>query len=146
MAAILFAGCCSCRDTASEQHFPLTVIHYSSGGGFSGMSSGYSILADGEVTRWTGHGGSREKSTTIGKIESKKYRELLSKIYRENPANIRQQETGNMTTSLEVVSDDVVYVYTWPGIHGDDTTVPSAVRKLRDIVWENIQTVISIKD
>lgn len=48
-----------------------------------------------------------------------------------------------MTTSLEIVSDDVVYVYTWPGTHGDDAAVPAEVRPLRDIVWAHLQTVIS---
>jgi hypothetical protein len=126
-----------------ERRFPLTVIHYSSGGGFSGMSSGNSILPDGSITQWTGHDGSREHSITLGNLDVDEYSKLLSDIYGLNPANIHQQDTGNMTTSLEIVSDDVVYVYTWPGTHGDDDSVPFAVKPLRDIVWRHLQGVIS---
>lgn len=110
------------------------------------MSSGYSILHDGTVTRWTGRGGSHENAVSIGKIDPEEFHKLLSEIYNLEPANIRQQETANMTTAMEIISNDVVYTYTWSGVHGDDDAVPTVVKPLRDIVWAQLQRVRALKN
>jgi hypothetical protein len=139
-------GCCSCRDAAGKAQLHRTVIHYSSGGGFSGMSSGYSILADGGVVRWKGHGHQREDTTRLGVIESEDLHRMHAAIYALDPASIRQQEPGNMTTALEIVSDDVVYTYTWPGVHTDANAVPATLKPLREIVWQQLQRFRSVSD
>lgn len=107
------------------------------------MSTGYSVFQDGTVARWSGFGGSREKTDTVGNIDANEYHDLLSEIYALDPASIRQQQTDNMTTSLEIVSGDVVYVYTWPGLHSDDAAVPETVRELRNAIWKHMQAAVS---
>ncbi len=110
------------------------------------MYTGYSVLPDGVVTRWTGFGGTREKADSVGRIERNDYHKLLTDVYALNPENIHQQETANMTTALQIESGDVTYVYTWPGMHTDDTVVPSTVRGLRDYLWTCIQKAIPEKE
>lgn len=144
LIAVLFAGCGSCRRTA--QPYPRTEIHYSSGGGVSGMSSGYSILADGSVTRWTGRAAAHDQETTIGRLDDDEYQALMSDIHASGFTGLRQQETGNMTTSLRIVRDDESYTFTWPGLHLTDDDVPAAMRPLRDIVWKRIRSVLESVD
>lgn len=107
------------------------------------MSSGYSILSDGAIVRWNGRAGQHEQSVGVGKIDPAKFHALLLEMYDMDPVSIHQQETGNMTTSLGIVSDDVVYTYTWPGVYGDDDAVPTIVRPLRDLVWKHIQDALA---
>jgi hypothetical protein len=136
---VLLPGCCSCPK--SMQQFPRTEIHYSSGGGVSGMSSGYSILADGTVTRWTGQRGTRDSESTIGRLESEDHRALLADIHAVPLADLHQQDTGNMTTTLRIVRDDEVFLFSWPGLHMRDDDAPPSMRPLRDPVWDRIRSL-----
>ncbi len=103
------------------------------------MSSGYSIFADGRVVRWTGHGHQREDTTGLGAIDAEDLRRMHAEIRALDPAAIRQRETGNMTTTMEIISDDVVFTYTWPGVHTDADAVPPALKQMREIVWRQLQ-------
>ncbi len=139
---VLSSGCCSCRDAAESPRFPATEIHYSSGGGVTGMSSGYTILGDGSVLKWSGRADQHDKSENVGRIGDEEYEALIAGIYALKPESLNHQETGNMTTALRIVSDDVVYTYTWPGMAGDDDAVPGELKALRDLVWKSIQTAL----
>jgi hypothetical protein len=103
------------------------------------MSSGYSILPDGTVLRWTGRAGQRQQSERVGKIGDAEMHSLLAALYDLKPESLNHQETGNMTTALQIVSDDMLYTYTWPGTHGDNEAVPASIKPLRDLVWKHIQ-------
>jgi hypothetical protein len=140
LIAVVLPACGSCKRTA--QPYPRTEIHYSSGGGVSGMSSGYSILPDGSVTRWSGRSAVPDQETIIGRLGEEDYQALMSDIEAAGFAGLRQQETGNMTTSLRIVRDDESFTFTWPGLHLKDEEVPAAVRPLRDIVWKRILSVL----
>ena len=144
MIALLLSACGSCKRAA--QSYPRTEIHYSSGGGVSGMSSGYSILPDGSVTRWTGRAAVHDQETTIGRLDDEEYQALMSDIQAADFAGLRQQETGNMTTSLRIVRDDESFIFTWPGLHLKDEDVPAVIRPLRELVWKRILSVLESGD
>ncbi|PLX31542.1 MAG: hypothetical protein C0600_05590 [Ignavibacteria bacterium] len=134
----LFAGCASCKH-AEQPSYPLTEVSYSSGGGFSGFYTGYTIKPDRVVTRWNGRGGIPSSVDTIGTVDEQRYHTLLQKIYAAEPAQIQQQQTGNMTTALTIVSNDEQYLYTWEGIHTDTEAVPQSTLPLHAAVWQLLQ-------
>lgn len=141
IAASALSGCSSSEESAETDI--RTEIHYSSGGGVSGMSSGFSILHDGTVTRWSGRAGSINDASILGRLDTEEHAALLAAVQREDLTALRQQETGNMTTALRIVRDDVEYVFTWPGLHLRDEDVPAAVKPLRDTIWRSIQRLRS---
>lgn len=139
LVTLVVAGCASCG--RSVEDFPRTEIDYSSGGGVSGMSSGFSILADGTVSRWTGRSSQHDREERIGKLDPEEHAELLEQLYAISLDDLRQQETGNMTTALRIVRDDEALVFTWAGLHQRKEDVPEALRPLRDLIWRRIERV-----
>lgn len=135
LSAGLLAGCAAGRH-AEEQPYPRTEISYSSGGGFSGLYTGYTIAANRVVTSWNGRGGVPSKVDTIGTVNEEQFHNLLEQIYDADPVHIQHQQTGNMTTVLTIVSDDEQYLYTWEGVHTDTAAVPVSVLPLQTPVWK----------
>lgn len=142
LAAGAAAGCASGQaagEAADDVTPPRIEIHYSSGGGVSGMSSGFSILEDGTVTQWTGRAARVNDARILGRLDAAEHVTLLETVTGLDLAGLRQQENGNMTTTLRIVRDDEEYLFTWPGLHQRAEDVPEAVRPLRDAVWQCIE-------
>ena len=141
LAAVLFvtAGCCS-SSRGTETHPPLE-IHLSSGGGVSGMSTGYTITTDGTVTKWTAFPRGRENDRTIGQLSNEEYSTLISDIFAADFRALRQQESGNMTTSLRIVQDEEVFTFQWPGLHSKEEDVPATLRSLWTVIWTRIASI-----
>ncbi|MCB2203968.1 hypothetical protein KQI65_04410 [bacterium] len=151
---LISSGCCPCDRTSSAENahadsaaptiplsHPPTEIALSSGGGFSGYVSGEAITPDGFVISWHGRPGTRENLDTLAHMDGKQHAQLLDDVYAQDPAGIRLQETGNMTTALIITSGDEVWTITWSGQRSNEEAVPFAARKLRDIVWNALQSI-----
>ncbi|GEM_PF-1612067 len=136
LTAAALSGCCSCRESTGERVFPRTEITYSSGGGVSGLSTGYTITEDRHVLKWSGNAAEVKKVDTVGQVPEPKYRDMLEDVYNLHPDTIRQMETGNMTVALVITANDVTYRYQWAGLYYRDDAVPENVRPLRNVVWD----------
>ena len=136
IAAAALSGCCSCRDSADDRIFPRTEITYSSGGGVTGLSTGYTITAGRMVLKWSGNASEVKQVDTVGQVSESEYRDMLETVYDLHPDTIRQMETGNMTVALVITANDVTYRYQWPGLYYRDDAVPENVLPLRNAIWD----------
>ena len=138
----MLAACCPCEQSTSDRPaHPRTEITLSSGGGVSGFISGNTILPDRTVLEWNGMPGKRERVDTLGRLESEAYALLLDTLYAQDPVTIRQQESGNMTTTLRMPSGDEVWTWSWPGMRSREEDVPAALRIMRNAVWQAIESL-----
>ncbi|MDT8324157.1 MAG: hypothetical protein RRA94_08605 [Bacteroidota bacterium] len=133
---VTITSCCPCERarTPSVASYPGTKISFETGGGFSGYVSGTAITADGLVLTWNGRPGMRENLDTLARMDAAQHAQLLADLYALEPAGIRHQESGNMTTSLTVTSGDESWYWSWPGVRDDIEAVPEKLRPLRDLV------------
>lgn len=132
----MITSCCPCdtaRTPPAASHPPTEFI-FETGGGFSGYVSGTAIAADGLVLTWHGRPGMRENLDTLARMDAGRHAALLADFYALDPAGISFQESGNMTTSLTVISGDERWYWSWPGVRDDIEAVPERVRPLRDLV------------
>lgn len=136
LAAAAISGCCSCRQGTDERVFPRTEITYSSGGGITGLTTGYTITDDRMVLKWSGNAAEVRQVDTVGQVPESEYRDMLKDVYDLHPDTIRQMETGNMTVALVITANDVTYRYQWAGLYYRDDAVPESVRPLRNVVWD----------
>ncbi|MBL0175973.1 MAG: hypothetical protein IPP94_12040 [Ignavibacteria bacterium] len=122
-------GCGTCKDSAANDAGGTPfIIDLSSGGGFSGMHSGFTIKSDGSVLYWQGMYGRREDVRPLGSMDAGEIRRLKALIDEQKLASVRHRETGNMTTSLSVAEGELLYTISWPGMTEDASDIPEAVR------------------
>jgi hypothetical protein len=145
---VTLTACCPCEKTRapSSNTYPPTEIFLETGGGFSGYVSGTAITADGLVLTWHGRPGMRENLDTLARMDAARHDKLLADIYALDPASIRHQESGNMTTALTIVSGDEQWYWSWPGVRKDDEAVPESLRPIRDLVVDAITDIQSAQE
>ena len=107
------------------------------------MQTGYTLHPDGLVTYSVGKAGMRERTDTLGTVGTAQLRAVLRHVYATPLSTIMATETGNMTTMLEIVEDEVVYRFSWPGIIEDSTPVPPELRPLRDVILGTVKVLRS---
>lgn len=110
------------------------------------MSTGFSILTDGTVTKWTAFPRGRETEQTVGMLRKEEYHALVSEILATDFRALRQQETGNMTASLRITQGEEMFTYLWPGLHDKEQDVPPALRPLWQAVWTRIASIVASSD
>lgn len=95
------------------------------GGGFAGLWSGYTILADGSVQAWSGPV-QNENPEVIGMLPGDRMRALWRQILEADYFNQDSQETGNMTAFMEITADSTVHRTSWiPIVEGiEEPTTP----------------------
>ena len=106
------------------------------------MSSGFSILHDGTVTQWTGRGATITDARVLGRLDVESHTALLAFLAKAGLPDVRQQETGNMTTSLRITRGEEEFLYSWPGLHLRKEEVPPSVRSLVETVWGSIEPFV----
>lgn len=136
IAAAALSGCCSCRNGTDERVFPRTEITYSSGGGVTGLSTGFTITDERMVLKWSGNAAEVKQVDTVGQVPESVYLDMLETVYDLHPDTIRQMGTGNMTVALVITANDETYRYQWPGLYYRDDAVPENVLPLRNTVWD----------
>jgi len=133
---LLLTACCSCGKTTDSTEYPRSIITFSSGGGVSAQVVGYTIDEDGQVTKWSGFAGKRDRSEVMDTLDEMSMRNVLRIVYSLPLGEMLFTETGNMTSNLEIVSDELLYRYSWPGTLDDATDVPAELRALRDALFD----------
>ncbi len=108
LATIVVAACTSSSDLTKEK-WTITV---STGGGFTGMSSGYTMIETGEVFAWNGQEGDHEKTNKIGSISAEKAHDFKIKLA-AGLDSMQLNAPGNMSTSIELDANGHAEKITW---------------------------------
>lgn len=123
--ALLAGGCGTCKHSTDKAPFS---IDLSSGGGFSGMHTGFTLKSDGTVLYWRGMYGRREEVRPLGTADADAVRTLKALIDERKLSSFSHRETGNMTTALAVTEGELLYTITWPGMDSESDNAPGEVK------------------
>ncbi len=133
-ATLLLHGCCTSRDVASDS-FTVTL---SSGGGVSGMRTGFSIDEAGSVRYHRSMHDTHESSDILGVIGPDERASIARALRDCDVTSLSLTDTGNMTTEFDGRLDGRFFRLRWPGVDTDrDAVHPSVVR-----AWTAVTTAL----
>ncbi|MBU1422962.1 MAG: hypothetical protein KKG06_07240 [Bacteroidetes bacterium] len=146
ISIILFnlIGCCSSKDQSPKQTTAQTAkynIVIGSGGGFTGIYSGYYIDTLGNITSWEG----RVFADTNLKYITTLSREQLDKISKlvldKNVLNTNYKNSGNISSYIQLSCKNLKHSVSWSGFEPNES-VPVNIREfhsqLRKIIVDTI--------
>lgn len=107
---------------------PFTII-WGSGGGFTGFADGYILRSDGALEKWSGPYFRRDKVQPLGKVSAASLDSVRRVLAKHDLRQIRYRETGNMTTSLWLISGNDTTIMSWNGITPGEE-VPATLKEL----------------
>ena len=126
LLSVILAGCCTCKES---QVFPKPYsIELSSGGGVSGLYTGFFLSSNGTISYWRGWRGQKEFSTNAGEISESDLLKCKKMIDDAKLSSLSIHEAGNMTTTLRVTEGDELFTLSWAGADSDEGNVPAQVR------------------
>jgi hypothetical protein len=105
--------------------FSLTV---ETGGGFTGTVTGCTLASDGSATAWRRLPAPGDTVLAHSVAATEKVAALRKRIEDAGLPGLRQAESGNMTTALELRLPDTVYTWSWPG-NGVTEKLPESLRR-----------------
>lgn len=131
---VLVAGCAS---RSQSSHGAKDQIVLSSGGGFSGMYTGYTIRGDGQVLRWEiPPGGTDVPPRHIFTLSPDSTDDCFGQLEAMQFRTISFNSPGNMTYSVEQKRGDSSHIVRW----GDERSrPPAAVTTFYSSMMEMIQ-------
>ncbi len=122
--ALIFGGCCTCKEAEVAKPFS---IGLSSGGGVSGMYTGFILASNGDVVYWRGFRGQEDSRTVLGTIALEHLTRLKTLVSESHLSTLAFRETGNMTTLLRVSDGSELFTLSWSGIDSDESAVPKEI-------------------
>ncbi len=112
-------------------------VQWGTSGGFTGGGEGYIIYPDGTVARWKkATAAAAMKTEMVGRLSPEVCLSICRIIEEKRVLQIKQTETGNMTTVLTLRRDGNDHHFSWPAESGK---TPSAIAPL----MEKLQTAIA---
>jgi len=117
-------------------------VDFSSGGGFSGMHSGFTISPTGMVSYWSEMQGRKEDIRKVGTLSADQLIALQQRIDHSEFRTFVYNETGNMTTSLRITSNEELHTVTWSGARSETEHVPSQIQVLYTYLTELLAPII----
>ena len=99
----------------------------SSGGGFTGLVSGFTLASDGTVKEWERHGGGADSTLWETRIPGDRIVEFRKRLEQGGAKGISLQGSGNMTTMVKLRLPDTLYLWSWSGA-GVSESVPEPFR------------------
>jgi hypothetical protein len=135
---MIFPSCASSKK--ESKNIPVDFqLKFGSGGGFTGMWSGFMIQHDGKVQKWDGKMGS-EKYQEFGILPNATLANILEEIKKNKIMLINHLKTGNITMSISLTLDSLENNILFTSESTDDTS------KLLQSFYRNLDsTVNSIK-
>ena len=121
------------KPTSSEssQAFILTL---SKGGGFSGLTQGYTLHPNGRIERWQQFP-LRDRTITASRdIDPKRVADFQQKLEASGILGMTLQATGNITTRVQYEIDQEQHTWSWAD-DSDSRTEPAALREWYRLVW-----------
>ena len=147
ISVALLIGCGSCKMDVENEHqslnkeaksLPIFKIVLSSGGGFTGLSNGYSLFSNGNVEKWRQLSAVKDSVVWISQVDSSKIYNFKNDLETSGITNKTYNGTGNITTRLKYETKDSTYNWSWKGA-GDESDVPLEIKPL----FENIKKFCS---
>jgi len=117
-------------------------VDYSSGGGFSGMHSGFIISPAGVVSYWSGMQDRKNDIRIVGTLSTDQLKALQEHIDQSAFRTFIYNETGNMTTSLRITINEEVHTVTWVGMRSETEHVPLQIKVLYTYLTELLAPII----
>lgn len=113
VTATLIAACASSDSTDSSGDKIHWSISAGSGGGFTAMTTGYTLSKNGEVYKWSGANGNRDNSKKIGTISRDDAEQFSKTLTMAGFATTTLNSPGNMTTFIEMDRTDGRHYIQW---------------------------------
>ena len=114
MIACIAAACASQRDVSEDKQLPENLeIQFGSGGGFTGLWTGYTIRGDGTVLKWQGRAAG-QNAQKRKEISREAVHELWSALQANSFQTLSTSEEGNMTLFIRIQTKDVDKSISWP--------------------------------
>lgn len=124
----IFLRLSACSESPQPAAGEFTII-WGSGGGFTGFAEGYILHSDGTIEKWSGPYFRRDKIQALGRVSPARIDSLRQLLAEHDWRQMRYRETGNMTTSLWVISGKDTTIMSWNGIT-PGKEVPAALQEL----------------
>lgn len=135
---IFFAGCNSQSDheiilkhTESNE---LQLITFGSGGGFTGLWTGYQILADGTVNQWQGELSDSTSYEFFTKLSPSKLEQIKNVLTDPIVESTKENDPGNFSYLLKLPNQETVV---WNNSTKNSDGLATILETLRSIV-ENV--------
>ena len=134
LSVVLISGCNSKnKKSVSELNTSRAVdqdtfqIKLWQGGGFTGLTTGFTLSSAGEVTHWQRFPGQSDSVLWIVKGHSSDIQKLRSQLEASGALEMKYAETGNMTASVSFEKKDEKYTWTWNQT-GAEKDIPEPLR------------------
>jgi hypothetical protein len=99
----------------------------SSGGGFTGQISGFTLASDGTVKEWERRGAGADSTLWETRIPAGRILDFRKRLEQGGAKGISLQGSGNMTTLVKLQLPDTLYLWSWSGT-GVSESVPEPFR------------------
>jgi len=108
----------SCHKRASEQTVseapgPSFTLMVSTGGGFTGLTTGYRLYQDGRIDYWQRFPAGRDSVLWSKKVDSAKIVGFRQALEASGALGKSIQHSGNMTTTVTLQLPDTTYAWYW---------------------------------
>lgn len=134
---LLFALLLSCNSTQKksgsetitknqiDQVFQITLWQ---GGGFTGLTTGFTLSSNGAVVHWQRFGG--QADTTLWKVKGylSEVQNLKNQLEESGMLELKYTDTGNITAGIKYETQDQQHVWTWNN-SGVDNDIPEPLRE-----------------
>ena len=134
LSVVLISGCNSknkkslselnINSAMEQQAYQITLWQ---GGGFTGLTTGFTLSSTGEVTRWQRLPGQSDSVLWIMKGYSSEIQKLRSQLEESGALEMKYDDTGNITVGISYNKKDEKYLWTWNQT-GVKTDVPEPLR------------------
>ena len=91
----------------------------SSGGGFTGQVSGFTLASDGTVKEWERRGAGADSTLWETRIPAGRILDFRKRLEQGGAKGISLQGSGNMTTVVKLRLPDTLYLWSWSGAGAD---------------------------
>ena len=98
--------------TAAGKEFKISL---STGGGFTGLTRGYHLYADGRVEAWRRFASRKDTILAVVQADPSRLRLFQRRLEQSGLLQKTYRETGNMTTRLTYNLADTTYTWSWSG-------------------------------
>lgn len=130
VCVMVFAAACS-HQTAEQWgarpeetgSFHITI---SSGGGFTGMVTGYTLSSDGRLTQWQRHPSGGDSVLHETHVDPRQVATFKGDLEKAGMFTYQLNGTGNVTRYVTFSTSDTTYRWSWPA-GAPSTKVPSKV-------------------
>lgn len=109
------------NSAATAPAVPPFTLSLSSGGGFTGSYSGFTLSSDGSVRQWERRGAGSDSILWETRIPAARIIGFKNRLEQSGALGIGLRETGNMTTQVKLVLPDTLHVWSWSGADAAET-------------------------